>query len=124
MSRGKVYETQFGKMYQILLNKVLKKERTEEEFMQVLLWFGGYTPEQIQEMREDEYCSYKDFFFFVFCLNPNRTLINGTVCRVCIEEISDPLMLEIRRMDKLVDELANGKSMDKILRKPEEEGHS
>ena len=124
MSRGKVYETQFGKMYQILLNKVLKKERTEEEFMQVLLWFGGYTPEQIQEMREDEYCSYKDFFDNAPCLNPNRTLIKGTVCRVRIEEISDPLMLEIRRMDKLVDDLANGKSMDKILRKPEEEGHS
>ena len=79
-------------------------------------WLTGYTAEDIARLEESG-TSYGDFFRNAPALNPNRTLITGTICGVRVEEIQDPLMREIRYLDKLVDELARGKAMEKILRK-------
>lgn len=111
-----VYEMSFGKIYPLLVNKAVKKGRTVEEVNCVITWLTGYSPEEIAKCAENE-ISYGDFFRHAPALNPNRSLITGVVCKVRVETVEDPLMREIRRLDKLIDELAKGKPMEKILRK-------
>lgn len=94
-----------------------KKGRTREEVDQVTSWLTGYSPEEIAQMEQSDIC-YGDFFRKAPAMNPNRFLITGKICSVKVEEIEDPLMREIRYPDKLVDELARGKSLEKILRSP------
>ena len=94
---------------------VIRDGRIRQEVDQVTAWLTGYTPEDLARLEQSE-TSYGDFFRSAPAMNPNRTLITGKVCGIRVEEIEDPLMREIRYLDKLVDELAKGKPMVKILR--------
>ena len=116
MPRIDVTEMAFAKLYSLLVAKAEKKGRTREEVDQVAAWLTGYTPEELVPLEQSD-VSYGDFFRNAPALNPNRTLITGKICGVRVEEIEDPLMRDIRYLDKLVDELAKGKAMEKILRK-------
>ena len=111
-----VTEMAFAKLYSLLVAKAEKKGRTREEVDQVTAWLTGYTPEELARLEQSD-MSYGDFFRSAPAMNPNRTLITGKLCGVRVEEIKDPLMRDIRYLDKLVDELAKGKAMEKILRK-------
>ena len=93
----------------------MKKGRTREEVDQVTTWLTGYSAEDIARLEQSD-TSYGDFFRNAPAMNPNRTLITGKVCGIQVEAIEDPLMREIRYLDKLVDELAKGKPMAQILR--------
>lgn len=103
-------------VYPLYLKKIEKKERTKSELDEVIRWLTGYSQEGLEKQLLDE-VSFKDFFEDVPQLNPNVNLIKGVICGYRVEEIEDPLMQKIRYLDKLVDELAKGKSMEKILRK-------
>ena len=116
MSRMDVTQMPFARLYPLLVNKAVKKGRTREEVDQVTAWLTGYTPEDLARLEQSD-TSYGDFFRNAPVMNPNRTLITGKVCGIRVEEIEDPLMREIRYLDKLVDELAGGKAMECILRK-------
>lgn len=115
MPRTDVTQMSFTKLYSLLVSKAEKKGRTRQEVDQVTAWITGYTPEDLARLEQSE-ISYGDFFRSAPAMNSNRTLITGKVCGVRVEEIEDPLMREIRYLDKLVDELAKGKPMVKILR--------
>ena len=115
MPRTDVTQMAFAKLYPLLVNKAEKKGRTRAEVDQVTAWLTGYTPEDIARLEQSD-PSYGDFFRNAPAMNPNRVLITGKICGVRVEEIEDPLMREIRYLDKMVDELAKGKSMEKILR--------
>lgn len=115
MSSEKVYGMRFGKIYPLLVSKAEKKGRTREEVKQVITWLTGYTAEEIEKAAESP-LTYGDFFRSAPQLNPDRKQITGVVCGVRVETIEEPLMQEIRYLDKLIDELARGKAMEKILR--------
>lgn len=116
MPRVDVTEMPFAKLYPLLVSKAEKKGRTRAEVDQVTAWLTGYTAEEILRLEQSE-VSYGDFFRNAPAMNPNRIRITGKVCGVRVEEIEDPLMREIRYLDKLVDELAKDKAMEQILRK-------
>lgn len=115
MENEKVYEMQFAKIYPLLTAKAQKKGRTVEEVNRVICWLTGYTVEELEDAVNRQ-VTYRDFFENAPAPNPNRKQIRGTVCGVRVETIAEPLMQEIRYLDKLIDELAKGKPMDKILR--------
>ena len=110
MNNDKVYQMSFSKIYSLLVNKALKKGRQKEEVDEIICWLTGYSHDEIDAMTENP------IFQNAPNMNPNRKLIKGTVCGIRVEEIEEPLMQEIRYLDKLIDELARGKAMDKILR--------
>lgn len=116
MPRMDVTEMPFAKLYSLLVAKAEKKGRSREEVDQVTGWLTGYTPKELSGLEQSD-TSYGDFFRRAPAMNPNRELITGKICGVRVEEIADPLMREIRYLDKLVDELARGKAMEQILRK-------
>ena len=116
MPRIDVTQMSFTKLYPLLVDKAEKKGRTRKEVEQVTAWLTGYTPEDIARLEQSE-ISYGDFFRKAPVMNPNRALITGNICGIRVEEIEDPLMRDIRYLDKLVDELAKGKSMEQISRK-------
>lgn len=116
MPRTDVTQMAFAKLYPLLVNKAEKKGRTRAEVDQVTAWLTGYTPEDIARLEQSD-TTYGAFFQQAPAMNPDRALITGKVCGVRAEEIQDPLMRDIRYLDKLVDELAKGKSMEQILRK-------
>ena len=115
MSHDKVYSMTFGTLYPLYLNKVVKKGRNEAELQEVIGWLTGY---QVSDLSDEKIAakSLKEVFETAPSLNSNRNLINGVICGVRVEEITEPLMHEIRYLDKLVDELAKGKDMSVILR--------
>ncbi len=116
MENHRIYTMPFGSVYPLYIAKAERKGRTKEEVDQIIRWLFGYT----QEALDKHIASATDFETFINespSLNPARTLIKGTVCGVRVEEIEDPIMREIRYLDKLIDELAKGKSLEKILRK-------
>ena len=115
MPRTDVTQMSFAKLYPLLINKAVKKGRTREEVDQVTTCLTGYRVEDIARLEQSD-TSYGDFFRNAPAMNPNRTLITGKVCGIQVEAIEDPLMREIRYLDKLVDELAKGKPMAQILR--------
>ena len=115
MPRADVTQMPFAKLYPLLVAKAVKKGGARQEVDEVTAWLTGYTPEDIARMMQSE-LSYGDFFRNAPAMNPNRALITGTVCGVRVETIEDPLMRDIRYLDKLVDELAKGRPMEKILR--------
>ncbi len=115
MPRTDVTQLSFSKLYLLLVNKAMKKGRTQSEVNQVIAWLTGYTPETIEQLQQSD-IRYGDFFMNAPALNPNRTSITGKICGIRIEEIQDPLMREIRYLDKLIDELAKGKPLSGILR--------
>ena len=115
MSNEKIYKMEFSKIYPLLVNKAERKGRTRAEVDEVITWLTGYTAEEIEKAAAGS-VTYGDFFRNAPQLNPNRKLITGVICGVRVETIEEPLMQEIRYLDKLVDELAKGKAMEKILR--------
>ncbi|MEY8507171.1 DUF2200 domain-containing protein [Lachnospiraceae bacterium 42-17] len=116
MGNEKVYAMSFAKVYPLLVAKAEKKGRTVEEVNEIICWLTGYDVKGIENALKDA-VSYGEFFQNAPELNPNRKAIKGVVCKVRVETIDEPLMQEIRYLDKLIDELAKGKTMDKILRK-------
>ena len=116
MSNEKVYKMEFSKIYSLLVNKAVRKGRTKDEVDEIIRWLTGYSQTELEEML-DTAINYEDFFSNAPELNENRKLIKGVICGVRVEDIEEPLMREIRYLDKLIDELAKGKSMEKILRK-------
>jgi len=116
MNNDKVFAMPFAKVFPLLIAKAERKGRTREEVYEVTAWLTGYTAEQLNAMLESD-TDYGTFLRNMPCPNENRSRITGSVCGVKLSEIEDPLMLELRRLDKLVDELAKGKPMEKILRK-------
>ena len=115
MDNEKIYQMKFAKIYPMLVNKAVKKGRRQEEVDTVICWLTGYNKQKLMEIASSS-LSYGDFFQKAPHLNENRKLITGKICGVRVETIEEPLMQEIRYLDKLVDELAKGRAMDKILR--------
>lgn len=116
MENEKVFAMEFGKIYPLLVAKAERKNRTKQEVDEVICWLTGYTEKELEEKLLDN-ISYGQFFREAPHMNPNCEKITGSICGVKIQEIKDPLMKKIRCLDKLVDELAKGKAMEKILRK-------
>ena len=115
MENEKVFAMSFSKVYGLLIAKAERKGRTRAEVEEVTFWLTGYTAQQIDELMDSE-IPYGDFFRQAPEMNPNREKITGVVCGVRVENVEDSLMRDIRYLDKLVDELAKGKAMEKILR--------
>jgi hypothetical protein len=117
MTRHRIYSTSFASVYPLYVAKAERKHRTQAEVDAILAWLTSYTRDQLQAQIH-QWVDFETFFAQAPRLNPSRTLIQGVVCGVRVEEVAEPLMREIRYLDKLVDELAKGKAMEKILRKP------
>ena len=115
MTKHKIYTMSFAKVYPLYILKAEKKGRTKSEVNEIIRWLTGYTQEGLEEQLKKE-IDIETFINEAPLLNPSRTLIKGVICGVRVEEIKEPIMQEIRYLDKLIDELAKGKSMDKILR--------
>lgn len=118
MDNAKVYQMRFSKLYPLLVNKALNKGRTKNEVDEAIRWLTGYNQIELERLAESEVC-YGAFFQNAPALNPNRLLIKGSVCGVRVEEIDEPLMRDIRCLDKLIDELAKGKALENILQRAE-----
>jgi len=114
-TKHRLYGMAFASVYPAYVAKAEKKGRTRAEVDEIILWLTGFTPEafaaQLAEKKD-----FETFFAEAPAMNPARADIKGTVCGVRVEEVADPLMREIRYLDKLIDELAKGKAMEKILR--------
>lgn len=113
----RVAKMAFGRVYPLYITKVEKKGRTKAELDEVIRWLTGYTQKGLEKEIGNE-TDVETFFAKAPKLNPSRKLITGVICGVRIEDIQSPLMREVRYLDKLVDELAKGRAMEKILRKP------
>lgn len=116
-SNERVYKMSFGRVYPLYIQKAEKKGRTKEDVDEIVRWLTGYSQAELETHLESQ-TDFETFFDKAPKLNPSRKLITGVICGVRVEEIEEPLMQEIRYLDKLIDELARGKAMDKILRKP------
>lgn len=114
MEKEKIYALPIRKVYPGILNKALKKRRTEDEFMQVVSWLTGYDKASIARQLDRD-IDYKTFFDEAPAWNPDARLIKGVVCKVRVETIDDPVIWRMRCLDKLVDELAKGKTVEKII---------
>ena len=110
----RIFSISFASVYPLYVTKVEKKGRTAEELDEVIEWLTGFDDAELKQ-HIDEQTTLEDFFAHAD-LNPNASLITGVICGMRVEAIEDPLMQKIRYLDKLVDELARGKSMEKILR--------
>ena len=115
MPKHRIFATPFAKVYPLYVQKAERKNRTKEEVDQVIRWLTGYDQAGLQQQIEQEN-DVEAFFRHAPAMHPNCSLIKGLVCGVRVEEIDDPLMQKIRYLDKLIDELAKGKAMEKILR--------
>lgn len=115
MTEHRIYRMKFSRVYPMYVQKAERKNRTQAEVDQVICWLTGYTQEGLQHQIELE-SDLESFFAEAPSFNPAAELIKGVVCGVRIEEIEDPLMRKVRYLDKLIDELAKGKPLDKILR--------
>ena len=118
MNDQKVFAMPFAKIYPLLLNKAVKKGRSIEEVDQIISWLCGYDREKIHELSQSA-ITIEQFFTDAPQPNPLRKLIEGRICGIKVEEIEDEMMQNIRYLDKMIDELAKGKELDKILRKEE-----
>ena len=115
MPNHQIFAIKFGKVYPLYVQKAERKNRTKEEVDQIICWLTGYNQAGLQQQIEQEN-DLETFFAQAPDIHPNSALIKGVVCGVRVEEIEDPLMKKIRYLDKLIDELAKGKTMEKILR--------
>jgi hypothetical protein len=115
MPKHNIFATAFAKVYPMYVQKAERKNRTKEEVDQVIFWLTGYDEAGLRRQVEQEN-DFETFFAQAPAMHPNTSLIKGVVCGVRVEEVQDPLMQKIRYLDKLVDELAKGKAMEKILR--------
>ena len=118
MANDRVFAMSFAGVYPHYVKKAETKGRTKEELDEVIRWLTGYTKAGLAKQIEKR-TSFREFFEKAPKFNPNASMIKGVVCGIRVEEIEDPLMQKIRYLDKLIDELAKGKKMEKILRSPE-----
>ena len=116
MPEHPVFSMSFAKVYPLLVQKAERRGRTKAEVDEVICWLTGYDADGLQS-QIDKGVDLATFYAEAPCMHPNRDLIKGVVCGVRVENVEDPLMKKIRQLDKLVDELAKGKAMEKILRK-------
>jgi len=112
----RVYRMSFASVYPLYIKKAEKKGRTKAEVDEVIFWLTGYNDQTLQKEVEAK-TDFENFFAKAPALNPNVSKITGVICGYRVEEIKDPVIQKVRYLDKLIDELAKGKSMDKILRK-------
>ena len=115
MPKHQIFAMKFAKVYPLYVQKAERKNRTKEEVDQIICWLTGYDQAGLQRQIEQE-SDLETFFAQAPALNPKSSLIRGVVCGIRVEEIQDPLMQKVRFLDKLIDELAKGKAMEKILR--------
>jgi hypothetical protein len=114
-AKHRIFTTSFASVYPLYVQKAERKDRTSEEVDQIICWLTGYDQAGLQQQIERK-SDFETFFAQAPAIHPNSSLIKGVVCGVRVEEIEDPLMQKIRYLDKLIDELARGKAMGKILR--------
>lgn len=110
----RIEEYPFGKIYEAYLNKLARKGRDEAELLAVITWMTGYSPGKVGALRSSE-TTMAQFFAGAPALNPACERVTGRICGVLIEELEDPLMKQIRQLDKLVDDLAKGRSLERVL---------
>ena len=115
MPKHHIFAMKFAKVYPLYVQKAERKNRTKEEVDRIICWLTGYSQAGLQQQIKQEN-DFETFFAQAPTIHPNSSLIKGVVCGIRVEEIEDPLMQKIRYMDKLIDELAKGKAMEKILR--------
>ncbi|MBC1339154.1 DUF2200 domain-containing protein [Listeria innocua] len=116
MKKPRIYTMSFASVYPLYIQKAEKKDRTKEEVDEIIFWLTGYDQDSLQQAI-DQAIDFETFFAEAPKMNPKASLITGVICGYRVEEIEDKLMQQIRYLDKLVDELAKGKKMEKILRK-------
>lgn len=116
MDKHRIYSLSVARVYPLYVQKAEKKGRTKTEVDEIIRWLTGYSQKQLEATLEKQ-TDFEAFFAKAPRLNPSRSLIKGVVCGVRVEEIEEPAMQAIRYLDKLIDELAKGKAMEKILRK-------
>ena len=116
MPKHRIYTISFAKVYPLYIAKAEKKGRTKAEVDQVISWLTGYGPKALEAQLEKQ-TDLETFFAKAPKINPSRALIKGVVCGIRVEDIKEPIMRDIRYLDKLIDELAKGKAIDRFLRK-------
>lgn len=116
MTKHKIYTMSFATVYPLYIKKAERKNRTKSEVDEIIRWLTGYSQEELKKEIEKQ-TDFETFIEQAPKLNPSRERITGTICGVRVETIEEPVMREIRYLDKLIDELVKGKSMDNILRK-------
>ena len=115
MAKHRVFGMSFAKVYPLYVQKAERKSRTKQEVDEIISWLTGYDADGLERLLDEE-SDIERFITQAPSMNPKRALIKGVVCGVRVEEVEDPLMRELRYLDKLIDELARGKKMEKILR--------
>ena len=115
MTKHRIFTTTFATVYPLYVQKAERKNRTKAEVDQIICWLTGYDQSGLQQQIDQEN-DFETFFAQAPAMHPNCSLIKGVVCGIRVEEIEEPLMQKIRYLDKLIDELAKGKAMEKILR--------
>jgi hypothetical protein len=118
MAGHRIYTTPFASVYPYYVKKAEAKGRTKEELDEIIHWLTGYDKAGLKKVLDNK-TDFQTFYEQAPKFNPNASLIKGTVCGIRVEDIEDPLMQKLRYLDKLIDELAKGKKMEKILRSPE-----
>jgi hypothetical protein len=116
MPGHRIFATPFAAVYPMYVEKATRKGRTQEEVDRVIRWLTGYDQAGLQRQIEQR-TDFETFFAQAPAIHPNSSLVKGVVCGVRVEDVEDPLMRRIRQLDKLVDELAKGRAMEKILRR-------
>ena len=115
MAQHRIFRTPFSSVYPLYVHKAERKNRTKDEVDNIICWLTGYSQAELGQQIERE-SDFETFFAQAPAMHPNTALIKGVVCGIRVEAIEDPLMQKIRFLDKLIDELAKGKALDKILR--------
>jgi hypothetical protein len=116
MAKHRIYTVSFASVYPLYIAKAERKGRTKAEVDEIIRWLTGYSQKELEAHLKKQ-TDFETFFGEAADLNPSRSLIKGTICGIRVEDIEEPLMREIRYLDKLIDELAKGRTMEKILRK-------
>lgn len=116
MKKPRIYTMSFASVYPLYIQKAEKKGRTKAEVDEIIFWLTGYDEASLQQVL-DQKTDFETFFAQAPAMNPNASLITGVICGYRVEEIEDKVMQQVRYLDKLIDELAKGKTMEKILRK-------
>ena len=116
MTKHRIYSMSVARVHPLYVAKVERKGRTKAEVDEIIRWLTGYSQEALDDQLADK-TSFEDFFAQAPRMNPSRSLITGLICGIRVENIEEPVMREIRYLDKLIDELAKGRKMEKILRK-------
>ena len=115
MPKHRIFTTAFSRVYPLYVQKAERKNRTKDEVDQIIRWLTGYSQAGLEKQIKQQ-SDFESFFAKAPAIHPNASLIKGVVCGVRVEKVEDPLMQRIRYLDKLIDELAKGKAMEKILR--------